>query len=98
MISHLKSEGHDTAGSFKQNIDLVTAKLGIKYFTGSNFYLDLEAGAAFYDVEGGGPADLVGTPSVRYIIKHFDISACYENFSEQDFGSGMTGFRITYGF
>jgi hypothetical protein len=80
------------------HLDIIPVKAGLKYFVLHNLYLAGEAGAGFEVEDGGGPVDLILSPSVGYASKSWDVGLRYENFRGPNSAVGVFGVRIAYGF
>lgn len=79
-------------------LQIIPVKGGLKYFVLPDLYLAAEAGAGFEVEDGGGPVDLVLSPSVGFTSKSWDIGLRYENFHNSNGSAGIFGVRIAYGF
>ena len=80
------------------HLDMIPVKAGLKYFVAPNLYLAGEAGAAFEVEDGGGPVDLILSPSIGYASKSWDVGLRYENFHNSNGSAGVFGVRVAYGF
>jgi hypothetical protein len=92
------TEGLGAGSSMENDLDIVPVKAGLKYFVLPNIYVAGEAGAGFEVEDGGGPVDLILSPSLGYASKNWDIGLRYENFRGQNSSVGVLGIRIAYGF
>jgi hypothetical protein len=92
------TEGLGAGSSMENDLDIVPVKAGLKYFVLPNIYVAGEAGAGFEVEDGGGPVDLILSPSLGYASKNWDIGIRYENFHGQNSSVGLLGIRIAYGF
>lgn len=79
-------------------LQIVPVKGGLKYFVLPDLYLAAEAGAGFEVEDGGGPVDLILSPSIGFTSKSWDIGLRYENFRGSNSSAGVFGMRIAYGF
>ena len=86
------------SGTIKTNLEIVPVKAGAKYFVTPSIYLGGEAGVGFEVENGGGPADLLISPSVGYATKDWEVGLRYEILSNQHSSAGFLGLRIAYGF
>ena len=92
------TQGLGAGSTIENDLDIVPVKAGIKYFVLPNIYVAGEAGAGFEVEDGGGPVDLILSPSLGYASKNWDIGLRYENFRGQNASAGVFGIRIAYGF
>lgn len=92
------TEGFGAGSSIENDLDIVPVKAGLKYFVLPRIYVAGEVGAGFEVEDGGGPADLIWSPSLGYASKNWDIGLRYENFRGPYSSAGMFGICVAYGF
>lgn len=94
------TEGLGAGSSIENDLDIIPVKAGVKYFVLPNIYLAGEAGASFEVENGGGPVELILSPSFGYASKNWDIGLRYENFHGENYNYSFAviGLRVAYGF
>jgi hypothetical protein len=79
------------------SLEMVPAKLGVKYYIASMFYIDGEAGFGF-DTNYENHVKLILSPGIGYASNMWDIGVRYENYSGQNNSFGLLGLRAAYSF
>jgi hypothetical protein len=78
---------------------VIPIKAGLKQFFTPSFYLGLEAGVAFEQVDSGhANTKFLVSPAVGWGSKHWDVGIRYDNYSGQNDPYGFVAIRIAYGF
>jgi len=92
------TEGFGAGSSIENDLDIVPVKAGLKYIVLPNIYVAGEIGAGFEVEDGGGPVDLLLSPSIGYSKKNWDIGLRYENLRGSNSSVGVFGLRVAYSF
>jgi hypothetical protein len=79
------------------SLEMVPAKVGVKYYVAPMFYIDGEAGFGF-DMNYQNHTKLIVSGGAGYASNMWDIGVRYENYSGQSNSFGLLGLRAAYSF